>query len=139
MTHQEYRGREGGRLKVTVYCSKSKRLRLRSTSTLRTAENRKNRPHGCLTLFAATILPNSTTSTSSTCTSMIHSLALFINLLSLMPHIRRKPLKFEKYLKVSNNYFDKRWSGARRIKNVAIVLEWTPSYRLTDSFPTPWR
>jgi hypothetical protein len=28
---------------------------------------------------------------------------------------------------VSNNYFDKRWSGARRIKNVVMVLEWTPT------------
>jgi hypothetical protein len=37
---------------------------------------------------------------------------------------------------VSNNYFDKRWSGARRIKNVAMVLEWTPSFRLTTPFPS---
>lgn len=39
---------------------------------------------------------------------------------------KRPPLAFEDYLLVSNNYFDKRWSGARRIKNVVMVLEWTP-------------
>ena len=37
---------------------------------------------------------------------------------------KRSGIAFPEYLHVSNNYFDKRWSGARRIKNVAIVLEY---------------
>eukprot|EP01087_Luapelamoeba_hula_P004848 TRINITY_DN1482_c0_g1_i1.p1 TRINITY_DN1482_c0_g1~~TRINITY_DN1482_c0_g1_i1.p1 ORF type:complete len:4317 (-),score=602.49 TRINITY_DN1482_c0_g1_i1:51-13001(-) len=40
---------------------------------------------------------------------------------------KRPPLAFEDYLLVSNNYFNKEWSGARRIKNVVMVLEWIPS------------
>lgn len=40
---------------------------------------------------------------------------------------KRKPLAFADYLYVSNNYFDRRWSGARRIKNVVVSLEWIPS------------
>lgn len=40
---------------------------------------------------------------------------------------RREPLAFPKELMASRNYFDLRWSGARRIKNVAMVLEWLPS------------
>jgi hypothetical protein len=39
---------------------------------------------------------------------------------------KRKPLSFPDYCLVSNNYFDCRWSGARRIKNVVMVLDWVP-------------
>jgi hypothetical protein len=28
------------------------------------------------------------------------------------------------YVSISDNYFDKKWSGARRIKNVVMLLEW---------------
>src|SRR5690348_7853227 len=38
---------------------------------------------------------------------------------------KRRPLQFPEYVGVSNNYFDKRWSGARRVKNVVMVLDWT--------------
>ncbi len=48
---------------------------------------------------------------------------------------RRPPLKFEDYILVSNNYFDKRWSGARRIKNVVMVLEWIPSLSVLSLKP----
>lgn len=37
---------------------------------------------------------------------------------------KRRPLQFPDYVSVSNNYFDKRWSGARRVKNVVMVLDW---------------
>eukprot|EP00475_Leptophrys_vorax_P011553 TRINITY_DN18110_c0_g1_i1.p1 TRINITY_DN18110_c0_g1~~TRINITY_DN18110_c0_g1_i1.p1 ORF type:complete len:972 (-),score=250.87 TRINITY_DN18110_c0_g1_i1:49-2586(-) len=40
---------------------------------------------------------------------------------------KREPITFPGYLHISNNYFDKRWSGPRRIKNVVMVLEWVPS------------
>jgi len=40
---------------------------------------------------------------------------------------KRKPLSFAEYLLVSNNYFDRRWSGARRIKNCVVALDWIPS------------
>ena len=43
--------------------------------------------------------------------------------------IRREPITFPEYLKVSNNYFDKRWSGARRLKNVIMVLEHVPNLK----------
>ena len=36
---------------------------------------------------------------------------------------KRKPIAFPDYLHVSNNYFNKKWSGARRIKNVVMVME----------------
>jgi Ca2+-binding EF-hand superfamily protein len=39
---------------------------------------------------------------------------------------KRRPLYFPEYCLVSNNYFDCRWSGARRIKNVVVVLDWVP-------------
>jgi len=38
----------------------------------------------------------------------------------------RQPITFPRYMKVSNNYFDKRWSGHRRVKNVIVQMEWTP-------------
>eukprot|EP01012_Entosiphon_sulcatum_P009332 TRINITY_DN1521_c0_g2_i1.p1 TRINITY_DN1521_c0_g2~~TRINITY_DN1521_c0_g2_i1.p1 ORF type:complete len:4962 (-),score=1074.52 TRINITY_DN1521_c0_g2_i1:73-14958(-) len=44
-------------------------------------------------------------------------------------HLRR-PITFPDYLMVSDNYFDKRWSGDRRMKNVVMVLEWVPSAAL---------
>ena len=37
----------------------------------------------------------------------------------------RQPIHFPKYMMVSSNYFDKRWSGHRRVKNVTVVMDWT--------------
>jgi len=48
---------------------------------------------------------------------------------------KRPPLPFEDYLLVSDNYFDKRWTGARRIKNVVMVLEWIPSVSRISLMP----
>jgi Ca2+-binding EF-hand superfamily protein len=39
----------------------------------------------------------------------------------------REPLSFPAYLMASQNYFNKAWSGSRRIRNVEFVLEWIPS------------
>jgi thiol-disulfide isomerase/thioredoxin len=36
----------------------------------------------------------------------------------------RQPLRFPHNMLVSNNFFDKRWSGQRRVKNVVIAMEW---------------
>ena len=49
---------------------------------------------------------------------------------------KRNPIEFPQYIKVSNNYFDKRWSGPRRIKNVVIVLEWIPSPPAIQPLPS---
>jgi len=40
--------------------------------------------------------------------------------------IKREPLNFPPQLLVSSNYFDLRWSGARRIKNVIMSLDYVP-------------
>jgi hypothetical protein len=40
--------------------------------------------------------------------------------------IKREPLAFPPHLLVSSNYFDLRWSGARRIKNVVMSLDYVP-------------
>ena len=43
-------------------------------------------------------------------------------------HLRkRQPLPFPSQLQLSTNYFNPAWSGARRIKNVVMVLELCPS------------
>lgn len=47
---------------------------------------------------------------------------------------KRNPLKFPDFCMVSNNYFDCRWSGARRIKNVVMVLDWIPE--LSELIPS---
>lgn len=39
---------------------------------------------------------------------------------------KRSPLPFADYIYCSNNYFNPMWSGARRIKNVVMVLDWLP-------------
>ena len=41
--------------------------------------------------------------------------------------VKRDPLQFPHHMLVSSNYFDLRWSGARRIKNVIMALDWVPS------------
>eukprot|EP01004_Peranema_trichophorum_P010139 NODE_88_length_3867_cov_76.307425_g71_i1.p1 GENE.NODE_88_length_3867_cov_76.307425_g71_i1~~NODE_88_length_3867_cov_76.307425_g71_i1.p1 ORF type:complete len:1257 (-),score=366.66 NODE_88_length_3867_cov_76.307425_g71_i1:96-3656(-) len=38
----------------------------------------------------------------------------------------RKPISFPDSMYISDNYFDKRWSGDRRLKNVVCILEWVP-------------
>ena len=48
---------------------------------------------------------------------------------------RREPIEFPSYLQATRNYFDLRWSGARRIKNVAMVMEWIPSLGSLGSLP----
>ena len=40
--------------------------------------------------------------------------------------IKRDPLSFPPHLLMSSNYFDLRWSGARRIKNVVMSLDYVP-------------
>ena len=42
---------------------------------------------------------------------------------------KRNPLPFPDYLQVSNNYFNCQWSGARRIKNVVMILDLVPDIR----------
>jgi hypothetical protein len=37
-----------------------------------------------------------------------------------------QPLPFPHALKLSSNYFNPAWGGLRRIKNVIVVMEWTP-------------
>jgi thiol-disulfide isomerase/thioredoxin len=39
---------------------------------------------------------------------------------------RRKPLEFPSHLRLSNNYYNRTWSGWRRIKNVNMVLDLLP-------------
>jgi hypothetical protein len=39
---------------------------------------------------------------------------------------KRSPLPFADYIYCSNNYFNPMWSGARRIKNVVMVMDWLP-------------
>lgn len=46
----------------------------------------------------------------------------------------RLMLGFPESLAVSLNYYDPRWSGARRIKNTGMILEWIPS---PPSAPSP--
>lgn len=40
---------------------------------------------------------------------------------------KRRPLSFPDSIFLSKNFFNKKWSGHRRIKNVIVTLEWTPS------------
>ena len=42
---------------------------------------------------------------------------------------KREPLAFPDYLLASRNYFDCRFSGPRRLKNVTMVMEWIPSQK----------
>ena len=39
---------------------------------------------------------------------------------------KRSPISFPEYVYCSNNYFNPMWSGARRIKNVVMVMDWLP-------------
>lgn len=39
---------------------------------------------------------------------------------------KRSPISFPEYIYCSNNYFNPMWSGARRIKNVVMVMDWLP-------------
>lgn len=39
---------------------------------------------------------------------------------------KRNPLAFPKHLATSANYFNPKWSGERRLKNVMCVLEYVP-------------
>lgn len=37
---------------------------------------------------------------------------------------KRRPLGFPEYMLASDNYFNSKWSGARRVKNVVMVMDW---------------
>lgn len=47
----------------------------------------------------------------------------------------QEPLPFPTSLKVSRNYFNPNWTGLRRVKNVVMVLEWTPSESAVSVVP----
>jgi hypothetical protein len=40
---------------------------------------------------------------------------------------KRKPLALPSYVQFSQNYFNPKWSGERRLKNVVMLMEWVPS------------
>lgn len=40
--------------------------------------------------------------------------------------VKRNPLNFPRHLSLSSNYFNPRWTGERRLKNVVCVLEYVP-------------
>jgi hypothetical protein len=40
---------------------------------------------------------------------------------------KRKALALPGYVQFSSNYFNPKWSGERRLKNVVMVMEWVPS------------
>ena len=40
---------------------------------------------------------------------------------------RRRPLALPSDVLISSNYFNRKWSGCRRLKNIAVVLEWVPA------------
>ncbi len=46
--------------------------------------------------------------------------------LSQFKLFKRSPLPFPDYTYCSSNYFNPLWSGARRIKNVVMILDWVP-------------
>lgn len=39
---------------------------------------------------------------------------------------KRQPLPYPPYILLSNNYFNLRWSGERRLRNTVMVLDWCP-------------
>lgn len=49
--------------------------------------------------------------------------------------VKRNPLNFPHHMLISNNYFDPRWSGARRIKNVVMILDWIPKQENLQEVP----
>mgnify|MGYP003948662503 FL=1 len=46
--------------------------------------------------------------------------------LSNFKMLYQKPLEFPNYLRLSYNYFNPKWRGLRRLKNVVMVMEWLP-------------
>ncbi len=40
---------------------------------------------------------------------------------------KRDAIRFPQCVAVSNNYFNTKWSGSRRIKNTVMVLDWVPN------------
>eukprot|EP01012_Entosiphon_sulcatum_P007139 TRINITY_DN13559_c0_g1_i1.p1 TRINITY_DN13559_c0_g1~~TRINITY_DN13559_c0_g1_i1.p1 ORF type:complete len:4669 (-),score=764.85 TRINITY_DN13559_c0_g1_i1:3029-17035(-) len=52
---------------------------------------------------------------------------------------KRRALSFPEYLMASTNYFNPRWSGHRRIKNVIVSMEWVPSVEQLNVLPRPTR
>jgi len=46
---------------------------------------------------------------------------------------QRMPLQLSDHVMISNNYFNKKWGGPRRIKNIIMVLDWIPSISQTTT------
>ena len=124
----------------TAYYSKNKRSRLRNMSIWHTAATRRLRLLGNSIPFEAERLSHSSTTRRNSISTSAYNVQDFRVFNSLtfffVCHTnRRPPLPFEDYLLVSDNYFDKRWTGARRIKNVVMVLEWIPSGSRLSTMP----
>eukprot|EP00662_Eupelagonemidae_sp_cell21_P022910 gene22910-20808_t len=52
---------------------------------------------------------------------------------------RRRPLHFPDSLMATRNFFDLRWGGERRLKNVIVSCEWVPDARSLRDRPRPSR
>ena len=48
---------------------------------------------------------------------------------------KRKPLNLPSYVKFSQNYFNPKWSGERRLKNVVMLMEWVPALTQRSLIP----
>ena len=41
----------------------------------------------------------------------------------------QKSINFPQYTRLSSNYYNRKWDGLRRLKNVVMILEWIPSQK----------
>eukprot|EP01043_Picozoa_sp_COSAG02_P039324 COSAG02_NODE_3097_length_7379_cov_2.471154_3_plen_1248_part_00 len=48
---------------------------------------------------------------------------------------KRKSLNLPSYVKFSQNYFNPKWSGERRLKNVTMLMEWVPALTQRSLIP----
>eukprot|EP01043_Picozoa_sp_COSAG02_P008366 COSAG02_NODE_266_length_26580_cov_9.209207_14_plen_1251_part_00 len=48
---------------------------------------------------------------------------------------KRKALDLPNYVKFSQNYFNPKWSGERRLKNVVMLMEWVPALTQRSLIP----
>ena len=48
---------------------------------------------------------------------------------------KRQALKLPSYVKFSQNYFNPKWSGERRLKNVVMLMEWVPALAQRSLIP----
>lgn len=51
---------------------------------------------------------------------------------------KRSPIPFPDYVYYSNNYFNPMWNGARRIKNITMVMDWIPDPSEVNSLSTSY-